>query len=212
MKITYLILVNNEPEIPYLLNFLFKYIDKEDDIVALHDATSVPLDYYKDTRVQLIQHKLEYSYSEHRNYALDYCAGDYIFAIDADECPAIHLIKNIKRIINKHKADLFWVPRYNIFEGVSNDDAAKYGWTVTDKNVVNWHTGDYQTRLFKNFTDIFWKGNLHERLVTWHYHTVIMLEKHIDHALIHKKTIAKQLATNDKYNAKYSVAENNGKL
>lgn len=217
MNITYLILANNEPQIPSLLNFLTKYIDKQDDIVILHDDNN-PLDialydgYRQKDYIKIILHKLEYSYSDHRNYALEFCTGDYIFAIDADECPNVHLMKNVKRLIDTHKADLYWIPRYNVFEGVTDADAAKYGWRVTNKNVVNWDTGDYQTRLFKNSTDIFWKGNLHERLVTWHYHKVIMLEKHIDYALIHKKTIQKQLETNLKYNTKYTVSENAGQV
>jgi glycosyltransferase involved in cell wall biosynthesis len=210
MQLTYLVLTHNEPQVKQLLAFLFKNINEEDDVVVLDDYSdnrevfSQYLDYPNFT---LVQHKLDYSYSEHRNYALPYCKGDYILALDADETLAKTLFDNLKVIINDLQADVFWLPRANQFEGVTDDDCRKFGWNYQN-GLVNFP--DYQCRLFKNYIGLAWQGVLHERLKTDESHKQLFLKPTPELALIHKKSIDQQRAVNTHYNEKYTINENRG--
>ena len=92
------------------------------------------------------------------------CAGDYIFNIDADEMPHENLIKNVKSLIEMNpRVDLYWVPRVNTVEGLTDEHASAWGWKVNDKGWVNWP--DPQQRLYRNSKDIQWVRPVHERLV-----------------------------------------------
>lgn len=210
ISITYLVLVHGEEQGLALIDLLAKHKDAQDKIVVLNDPTT---DEYtkklKQKPVKVVNHKLEYSYSEHRNYALQYCHTDYIFALDADEVPSLKLLQNIKPIIaNTNNPDVIWLPRLNLFNGVLPIHALIYNWTLQG-NIVNWP--DLQTRLFKNRKGIKWKGNLHERLdYDDKTHKVVQLPPHPDFIIEHKKEITKQLKDNEYYNLTYSESENRG--
>lgn len=205
--ITYLILTHGEKETFKLIDFIQRHKDAEDEIVILNDPTTA--DYENQLcakEVTVINHKLDYSYSEHRNYGLKHCKGEYVFALDADETPTIELIANIKEILASTKADLVWIPRLNVFEGLTQADAIKYGWKVNNGSIVNWP--DSQTRLFRNNGSWKWEGNLHERVKGKGQE--IHLKPDTRLCLVHRKDIAKQRADNEGYNAKYSAKENQG--
>ena len=77
--------------------------------------------------------------------------------------------------------------------------------------LVNWDGncgGDYQTRIFKNLPYIRWKGRLHERIMG--NKTYAFLPKDENYALIHTKTIEKQIETNLRYNKEFSKEDNLG--
>lgn len=213
--ISYLVLTNGEPQTVNLLNYLKRHKDFDDEIVVLIDGCNEHLKTCLDALHQelgqtfkTIYHKLDYSYSEHRNAALPHCKGDYIFALDADEVPTEMLLANLKELFDIYQADLYWLPRLNIFEGVTAEDAAKFGWKVENGNVVNWP--DMQTRLFRNDGKLKWHGNLHERIKTLPDTKQIQLTPSTHYCIVHRKDIDRQLADNARYNAVYTVKENMG--
>ena len=67
---------------------------------------------------------------------------------------------------------------------------------------------DFQCRIFRNNGEIKWFGNLHERIVGNKNHAY--LPQNEDLALIHSKSITKQLETNHKYNEKFTEEDNKG--
>lgn len=209
ISITYLLLCHNEEQIFTLINFIKKYKDKEDKLVVLLDpSTEEYTKKLKQQSVKLVQHKLDKDYSTHRNYALDYCNGDYILALDADEQPTEILMKKIKTIIeNQGRPDMIWIPRMNIFNNVLPIHAIMYGWSLQG-NICNWP--DMQTRLFRNKKGIKWVGSLHERLKLEKHHKVIKLSINEDLHIIHTKTIETQLKDNLRYNTEFSQKENSG--
>ena len=211
MTLTYLVSTHNEPQGPDLITFLHRHKAAGDDIVVLddfsHDGFFNGIKHYPDLRI--VQHKLVYSYAEHRNHALPHCRGDFIFVLDADEMPQRYLFDNLKNIITANPADIIWVPRLNQFAGATAQDAANYGWHLQD-GLVNWNTGDYQCRLFRNHAGIKWHGNLHERLEGGPPTTHFKLKKDESFAIIHRKTIEQQRASNARYRKNYTAAENVG--
>jgi glycosyltransferase involved in cell wall biosynthesis len=209
--ISYLILAHGEIQVFTLIKFIQKYKGKEDDIVILNDPTTTEYEEnLTKAGAKIVNHKLEYSYADHRNAALPFCKGEYVFALDADETATIPLMKCVKRLLKESEADLIWLPRLNIFEGVTQEDALKYGWTITDKNIINWDTGDLQTRLFRNDGRLQWQGNLHERIHPRLTTRQVKLEIQKDYCIVHRKDIVKQRQDNQRYNTSYSTSENMG--
>jgi len=159
---------------------------------------------------KVYQHKLENSYSEHKNYGKSLCKGEYIFQIDADELPSKTLLETLKDIIELNKdVDLFWIPRINDFKGVNQQNSAQWGWRLTpfeDRLIVNWP--DPQARLFKNVSYMEWKRRLHEKIEGSKTH--VHLPYDYEYALHHNKTIEKQIQTNIRYNKLFTEEENKG--
>ena len=115
MKISYAICVCNEHvELNSLLSFLVKVIDKEDEVNVLVDSGKVTeevktaLNKFED-RIIVNEREFCGNFSEHRNYNITKCSGDYIFVLDADEIPKELLIKNIKHL----ESAILAVPRIN---------------------------------------------------------------------------------------------------
>lgn len=194
-----------------LLWYLNKYKTGKDTLYLLYDGTedNVPSIYKK--YAQIFYHKLDHSYSEHRNFMLQFLKNDYSFFLDADEKPAKRLMYYIKDVIrDENEPDLLLLSRINIVEGLTQEAAKMYGWDVTDGNIIQWRNGDYQTRLFKNGIGLEWKGNLHERIITSSNHRIYKFDHHPDYAIIHRKSIDQQLRNNERYNQKYTDKENKG--
>jgi hypothetical protein len=203
---------DNEKVVVSLLQYLSKNKDTNDNILLLFDGSedNVPSCYKK--YAQPFCHKLDYSYSEHRNYILGFLKNDYSLFLDSDERIPKELIYNIKDIIsNNDYPDLINLPRINIVEGLTQEAAKQYGWSVTDNNIIQWEQGDYQTRLFKNGIGLKWTGNLHERIYTGKNNTVYTLMRLPQNAIIHRKTLEVQLKGNEDYKSKYTLSENQGK-
>ena len=85
MKITYAITVHNEPEeIEKLLTHILQYKREQDDIVVLDDysteETTNVLDFFKED-ITVHQHRFDKNFSEHFNFLLSKCKGDFIFHI-----------------------------------------------------------------------------------------------------------------------------------
>ena len=203
MKLSFAILTHNETKsLMDLIDFLVIYKDDIDEIVILDD-------YSDDTDTQKIldatvsiynivyeQRHLEKDYASQKNYLKRMCKGDYIVNIDADEMPHKWLMQNIKQMIEANPTiDLYWVPRVNTVEGLTQEHINKWGWQVDNSGWVNWP--DYQGRIWKNRQNIRWEKSVHEQLTGYKEHTYLPQEE--EFCFYHPKSIEKQEKQNEFY-------------
>ena len=205
MKISYAITVCNEfLEIQKLVPFLLKNKRPQDEIVILFDQ--------KNGDTELLSYLLKFNklpnvqtwrgldfkghFANWKNKLTEYCEGDYIFQIDADELPNELLIQNLPIILESNPDnEVYLVPRVNTVEGLTSEHISKWRWNVNDKGWVNWP--DYQWRIWKNKPEIQWKNKVHEVLDGHKSHAPLPAQE--EFALYHPKDIKKQEKQNEYY-------------
>jgi glycosyltransferase involved in cell wall biosynthesis len=203
MKISYSILTHNETDsLSELIQFLVKHKDKEDEIVILDDysdneKTKEILDTMGSIYdIKIEQRHLHKDYAGQKNALIRMCKGSYIINIDADELPNKWLIQNIKTVLEANPTiDLYWVPRVNTVEGLTQEHVNKWGWQVNEKGWVNWP--DYQGRIWRNRQNIRWKNPVHEVLEGYTEHTYLPMEE--EFCFYHHKKIERQEKQNEFY-------------
>ena len=206
MKISYAIPVCNELlEITKLLNFLKKYIDKEDEVVVLFDTNNGSQSVEQFLRAKSVNPTFFNWYPYHfdghfanmKNHLKSLCTGDWIFQIDADELPHESLITNLKELLKLNPTtEMFLVPRVNTVEGITQEHINKWRWNINEKGWVNWP--DYQTRIIQNSPKIKWQNKVHEQIVGISTKGALPMEE--EWCLYHPKTIGRQEAQNNFYN------------
>ena len=202
MKISYAIPVCNEwMQLEYLLNYLFKHKREQDEIIVQCDeGNTTPSVYqvlkeYKD-KIQIIEFPLNGDFASFKNNLKNNCSGDYVFQIDADEYPEEYLMSTIEWLIkNNPGTDVFWVPRINTVEGLTQEHIDKWGWRVDNKGRVNFP--DYQCRILKNVKRIKWKNKVHETLTG--HKTESQLPANKEFCIYHPKDIKRQEKQNEFY-------------
>ena len=207
MKISYGITVHNEAdELNRLLEILIHKTDAEDEIVICDDysdektqevITSWVQQYgHEDMKtIKVYQRKLNGDFSAQKNSVIENSSGEYVFHLDADEYPNDILLQQIKPILESNEVDLIWVPRVNTVSGITDEHIQKWGWRVSEKGWVNYP--DYQSRIFKNSSEIRWQNKVHERIMG--VKTYSHLPPHEELSLYHPKTIQKQEKQNKFY-------------
>jgi glycosyltransferase involved in cell wall biosynthesis len=203
MKISYSILTHNETDsLSELIQFLVKHKDEEDEIVILDDfSDNEKTKEILDTMCSIYditfeQRNLHKDYAGQKNHLTSMCKGDYIFNLDADEIPNKFLIQNIKSILETNPTiDLYWVPRVNTVEGITQEHINKWRWQVNEKGWVNWP--DYQGRIWRNRQNIRWKNAVHEVLEGYTEHTFLPQEE--EFCFYHPKDIDRQEKQNKFY-------------
>ena len=206
MKVSFAITTHDEGEcISDLLSQLQEHIEEnktDDEIVILDDFSSDPdtvyiLEKYSSfPYVQVHRRALEKDFGSQKNYLNTLCTGDYIFQIDADETLAPGLLQNLHAILaGNPQVDLFYVPRVNIVEGLTDKHINQWGWTVNENGWVMWP--DFQTRLYKNNSEITWTGKVHERIVG--FGLFAHLPEDEIYAIVHRKQIERQEEQNALY-------------
>ena len=203
MKISYSILTHNETDsLLKLLEFLVKYKDEKDEIVILDDySDNEKTKEILDTMCSIHEIKFEQrhllkDYAGQKNYLKNMCTGDYIFNLDADELPHKSLMMNVKLILESNPTiDLYWVPRVNTVEGLTDAHVRAWGWDVNEKGWVNFP--DYQGRIWRNRPNIMWKNPVHEVLYGYKEHTFLPAEE--EFCFYHPKDIKRQEKQNDFY-------------
>jgi len=206
MKISYAITVCNEfVEIQKLVPFLLENKRQQDEIVILYDqkngneeiATYLK-QFNKLPNVQFWRGFFEGHFADWKNKLTEYCSGDYIFQLDADEMPHRYLLDNLQEILEGNSdLEVLLVPRVNTVEGLTQEHIQKWRWNVDEKGRVNWP--DYQWRIWKNIPEIKWINKVHERLNG--FKTYASLPDNESYSLYHPKTIERQ----EKQNAYYST-------
>jgi hypothetical protein len=133
MKISYAITVCNElEEIQQLIPFLYETIREEDEIVVLLDTPKASLELLSQLRywhsketINLKESIFQGHFADWKNELNALCSGDWIFQIDADEYPNIHLIESLSFVLENNEADIILVPRVNTVKGI-NDQVCLY--------------------------------------------------------------------------------------
>lgn len=202
MKISYAITVCNEfVEIQRLVNFLRENKRQQDEIVILYDQKNgdeeVASWLTKQNKYPNVQFWRGLDFEGHfgnwKNKLTEYCEGDYIFQIDADEVPTITLIDNLPTILESNSEnEVFLVPRINTVAGIMPEHIKKWNWQLSDKGWVNWP--DYQWRIWKNIPEIKWVNKVHERLEGFKTYAPLPADEQL--ALHHPKSINKQIRQN----------------
>jgi len=205
INVTYAITVCNEmKELIKLLNFLQPKLKEDDEILIQYDETNVTtevLNYLKIVEKLHPNHKvigfpLNGDFSTFKNNLKLHSKGIFIINIDADEIPSEYLIDNIHQILEFNKeVDLFFVPRINTVNGLTQSHIDKWKWNVNPKGWVNFP--DYQSRIYRRTSEIEWSGKVHETVVG--YNTVSVLPAEEDYCLYHPKDIERQEKQNEFY-------------
>lgn len=203
MVISFAITVCNElEEIKKLIPFLLKNKRIEDEIVILFDekngdinVLNFLLPFNKLPKVQTWRgFDWNDNFADWKNKLNDYCIGDYIFQIDADEIISEYMVKNLYEILEMNRdVDLLFLPRINTVEGIKQEDIEKWGWKINENGWIQFP--DYQGRIFKKGMNFF--GKVHEVIIG--YKNFARLPNDVEYCIQHHKTIERQKKQNDKY-------------
>lgn len=205
MKISFAITVCNEiEEIKRLVPFLLKNKRPKDEIVILYDQKNgnpdvldFLLPYNIKPNVQTWR-CLDWNnnFADWKNILNDYCSGDYIFQIDADEMISEYMVRDLYEILELNPdVDLIFVPRINTVEGITQEHIDKWGWNVNDRGYINYP--DYQGRIYRK--NMSWYGKVHERIIGGQKFSSLPNDNEL-YCIQHHKTIIKQEKQNDLYN------------
>lgn len=205
--ITYTVTACNEDrELDKLLYTLSKNITDDDEIViqldsekstdAVRKVCSIYAE--KIPFIKIIEFPLNRDFSSFKNNLVNHCSKEWIFNIDADEIPAQNLFSIIHDVLSANQnIEMFWVPRWNVVEGITEDHIRRWNWRYDEFGRINWP--DWQTRIYKNKKSIKWENKVHERLVGYETYTFLPDEK--EWCLFHNKTIDRQEKQNNLYNS-----------
>jgi hypothetical protein len=164
MKISFAITVCNElEEIKKLVSFILEHKRPQDEIVVLYDdkngnpeVLDFLLPYNIKPNVQTWRgFDFKDNFADWKNKLNDYCEGDYIVQLDADEMISKYLVQNINVIIGMNPdVDLFFLPRINTVEGLTQEHIDKWGWRVTIfENQINEKIIDTESEEYKFLND-----------------------------------------------------------
>ena len=207
MKISYAITVCNEiVEIERLLKLLLNGKRQEDEIVILYDKQNGHEDIpdlvcnlygeIDNPNLQFYQGYFDNHFANWKNKLTEYCTGDYIFQIDADEFPHKSLLTALPIILESNPDnDVYLVPRVDTVEGLTEEHINKWGWKVDNKGWVNYP--DYQWRIWKNKPEIKWGNKVHEKLDGFKTYTTLPSQEEL--SIYHPKDIKRQEKQNNYY-------------
>lgn len=202
MIISYAITVCDEhKELDRLLSFLIKNVREGDEIVVQCDRENTTHEVSKvlnkcADRVKVIEFPLNNHFADFKNNLTENCVGDYIMNIDADEIPNVVLIDNLPDILIENESiDVYYVPRINTVEGLTQSHIEKWNWRVNEKGWVNYP--DYQMRIYKNKSEIKWVNKVHEVLEGYISFSTLPPEEEL--SFYHPKSIEKQEKQNNYY-------------
>ena len=198
INVTYAITVCNElKEITKLVDYLQPKIKSEDEILIQYDedsATDAVKQYLAivsqiHKSIKVISFPLAGDFASYKNNLKNHANGIFIFQVDADEIPNEYLVENIHQLLEYNKdVDLFFVPRINTVEGLTDMHVKKWGWKLNEHGWVNFP--DYQTRIYRRTSEIEWTGKVHERIIG--YNTLSVLPTDEEYCLYHHKEIERQ--------------------
>jgi hypothetical protein len=204
MKISFAITVCNElEEIKKLVPFLLEHKRIQDEIVVLYDNKNgnpeildFLLPYNIKPNVQTWRGiDFDNNFADWKNKLNEYCTGDFIFQLDADEMISKYMVQNINVIIGMNPdVDLYYLPRINTVEGLTQEHIDKWGWRLNEQGYVNFP--DFQGRVFKK--DLKWSGKVHERIIGSKKYS--LLPEDFVYCIQHYKTIERQEKQNNYYN------------
>ena len=196
---------NEDRELDKLLKILSKSITDEDEVIVQLDSDKVTDDVRKVCSLyqekipfmKVVEFPLNNDFASFKNNLINHCTKPWIFNIDADEMQTDYLIENIHKVLEQNSSvEMFYVPRWNVVEGITDEHIRQWGWKYDEWGRINWP--DYQTRIYKNKKEIVWKNKVHERIIG--FETYAFLPDEREWCLFHNKTIERQETQNNYYN------------
>jgi hypothetical protein len=175
----------------------------EDEIIILYDEINGNPEilnflspYNGLSNIGIFEGEFKGNFANWKNKLNEYCTGDYIFQLDADEMISEHVVKNLSTILELNpKVDLIFVPRINTVNGITQEHINKWGWRVNENGWINFP--DAQGRLFRK--GMSWYGKVHERIVGGQKFSSLPLDE--EYCIQHHKTIERQEKQNNFYNS-----------
>lgn len=201
--ITFGITVADEDfEFKRLINSLQPYVLPEEEIVVLADENKVTQsikDHCKLCGLKINYFNFQKDFSEFKNSLFDLSSKDYLFQIDADEQIPPSLINALRKVASQKMADLVWIPRINIIQGMEQEHIDKFKWEINERGWEGFP--DRQARFVSTKGEIRWKNKVHEVLVG--AKNIAMIDQPpLDHySILHVKHIDKQINQNKLYDS-----------
>lgn len=204
IPISYLIGTKNEGVhyLEPLLSRLIKYKQPEDEIIVLDDysddqSTLDTLEKHKE-HISVHKHALNGDFATHKNYGNSLAKGKFIVNLDGDEIVSETFLQVIKEIlINNPSIELFWIPRINIVNGITDEYINQMRWFKNEHGFIN--MPDYQGRLYINLPHISWKGIVHESISGAKEFAYLPYEDDNSYCILHVKEIDRQRKQNELY-------------
>ena len=213
MKISYAIPVKDEKQLVPFLNQLREWSYKsklaEYDIVVLWDDSGDEKLYQEvcfnsilemeSNNLRPFEGKFENNFADWKNLLNSYCKGDWIIQLDADETITEETFFAYEKAIvtlDEEDTECIQVPRYNIVDGLTEDDCNRWGWKWVGEEGINFP--DYQYRIYRK--GLQWIRPVHEIIEATHYGVFPEVRKY---CIIHKKDIERQRQQNDYYSRNF---------
>lgn len=206
LKVSFAITVCNElEEIKRLVPFLLENKRPQDEIVILYDEKNGNPEVFDFLKPFNIKPNVQTwrcfdwnnNFADFKNKLNEYCVGDYIYQLDADEMISEYMVKNLHEILGMNPdVDLIYVPRINTVDGLTEEHIKKWGWSVNDYGWVNYP--DYQGRIYRK--NMSWYGKVHERIIGGQKFSSLPNDDD-DYCIQHHKTIERQEKQNNYYNS-----------
>lgn len=204
--ISYCTTVYNEAqELVRLITSIKSTISNSDEIVIVQthkDDQEKNSEFYQGLKTICERHATKYgsfhfqnNFADLKNYMNSLASGQYIINLDADETMIPFSLEKLRPTILDNDIDLYYLPRINIVEGITQEDIQKWSWKINERGWINWP--DYQPRIYKNNGSIKWVSKVHEHLEGFQNSAMIEADGKI--AIMHKKTIDKQRKQNALY-------------
>lgn len=161
VSISFAITVCNEAEpLKRLVEFLQPYLQEGDEIVVQADRKNVTKEVkavvqtYNTVISRYVEHELNFDFAQAKNHLNEQCRGEWIFQLDADECPQPWLMEQLRALIAANEGvELYKVPRMNLFISKGKAEDERVAWP------------DFQGRIYRNIPErIQWHRPLHEKI------------------------------------------------
>ena len=100
-------------------------------------------------------YKFKNNIADLKNYILSLSTKDYVFLLDADEYLTTQTLALWNQVIkNEPEYEVFWTPRINIIENMTEKQRQELGLKLNERGWINWP--DNQPRIFKNNGKVKW--------------------------------------------------------
>lgn len=203
-KIEFCILTCGEPETFRLLEQLTEQINDVGQYISVYvDTTNekvtdnfwgILMGYSDNPHVQVYERKFDSNFAEYRN-TCKRGDTDFIVQLDADEEVASVFVESIQSVIDANPdIDLYFLPRENYVEDITEEYVQQMRWRVDSKGRINFP--DYQGRVYRNASSIKWDGKVHERIEGAKNYARLDLEQV---TLLHNKSFERQKRQNEFY-------------
>ena len=172
MSISYTVVVQDELNAVKRLHHTIQVCKRpEDESIAVHlyreereldDPIHVEIkEYLMDNFDTYCNYKNENIISHLKNYVLDLATKDYAFLLDANEFVTAQTLALWNNVIkNEPEYDIFWTPRVNIDDTISQKEKEeRYGLRLNERGWINWP--DNQPRIIRKNAGLIWEQ--HER-------------------------------------------------